>query len=63
MKQTFEEKLQGRLARALSTHKSKVEIGGYVEEGDTLVVRCKAGISKYLVVLKDGELPQVYRRL
>ena len=60
---TPEERLQSRLAPLLSTKKSKVEIGGWVEEDNCLIVQCQVGISKYMVVFKDGWIPQVYRRV
>ena len=59
-----DEKLQSELARILGTKKSRVEIVGKAEDdSDTKVVACKVGFTGYLVVMKEGCTPQVYRRV
>lgn len=59
-----DEKLRSKLARILSTKKSAVKLEGKAEDAsDVTVARCKVGSSCFIVVMKEGCTPQVYRRV
>ena len=57
------DKLQWRLSQLLSCRKSRVEIGGIVEEDGCLVVQCRVGVRAFMVVFKNGFDAQVYVRI